>query len=161
MTTYTHMDKTQKDRWLPRLFDLYHNNMNAIAPSGLSYEDERAKWFDAVSPALDKAPRQILLCCSDGELGGYIQYYTRSELLMIEEVQLRADFQRSTVFLSLSRALIRMMPEEIHYVEAYADRRNFRSIDLMQRLGMEQLIDEAGFAHFRGLTEKIQFKFLR
>lgn len=163
MMTYALLDKTQKDRWLPRLFALYYENMNPIAPSGLPYEEERAEWLDAVSPALDKAPRQILLCCKDGDLTGYIQYYTRGDLLMIEEVQISPECQSSTVFLTLARALIRMLPEGIRCVEAYADKRNSRSVALMQRLGMDRLQEPEGsaFVHLRGMAEKMRFKFLR
>ena len=161
MITYTHLDKTQKDQWLPRLFDLYYLNMSPIAPSGLSYEEERSQWLSAVSPALDKEPRQVLLCRNDGALAGFIQYYTRGALLMIEEVQLSGRFQGTTVFLALVRALMRLLPEGIGYVEAYADKRNHRSILLMQRLGMEQLQEDqdSPFAHFRGNAAGIRRMF--
>ena len=163
MITYTHPDKTQKDQWLPRLFDLYYLNMSPIAPSGLSYEEERSQWLSAVSPALDKAPRQILLCCKDDELAGYVQYYTREDLLMIEEVQISPDCQHSSVFRSLIRALIRLLPDGVRYVEAYADCRNRRSISLMERLGMTQLPQQEGprFVHLRGCAGEMQCKFLR
>ena len=154
MITYTHLDKTQKDQWLPRLFDLYYTNMIPIAPSDLDYDQERAQWLSAVSPALDKEPRQILLCCEDGKLAGYVQYYTRGELLMIEELQLADIYQRSTVFFSLIRALIRLLPEGICYVEAFADSRNHRSIRLMQKLGME-VLEETEFVHLRGHAVRI------
>ena len=157
MITYTLLNKSEKYTWLPRLFDLYYINMCSIAPSVLSREDERTQWLASVSPALDKAPRQILLCCSDGLLSGFIQYYTRGELLMIEEVQLTTDCQHSTVFLGFIRALIRQLPREIRYVEAYADKRNRRSIDLMHRLGMQELTEAEGspFLHFKGNAAKI------
>lgn len=163
MITYKLLDKSEKQLWLPRLFDLYYTNMNTIAPSGLSFYEDRSLWLGAVSPALDKGPRQILLCCKDGELAGYVQYYTLDDLLMIEEVQLTADFLSSTVFLSMVRALIRLLPEGIRYVEAYADIRNHRSIQLMQRLGME-LVPEpesSPFVHFRGVAEKVREKLTR
>ena len=147
--TYALLNKAEKDCWLPQLFDLFYRNMNTIAPSGMSYEEERAEWLSAVSPALDKAPRQILLCCEDGKLAGYIQYYTRGDLLMIEELQLAAIYQRSTVFFSLVRALVRLLPEGIRYVEAFADSRNRRSIALMKKLGME-ILEETEFVHLRG-----------
>lgn len=160
---YTLLDKSEKDNLLPELFDLYYNNMSQIAPSGLCYEAEQIQWPAAVSPALEKAPRQILLCRNGNDILGYIQYYTRDDLLMIEELQLRGDYQRSTVFISMVRALIRLLPEGIRYVEAYADIRNHRSIQLMQRLGME-LVPEpesSPFVHFRGVAEKVREKLTR
>ena len=152
--TYALLNKVEKAIWLPKLFDLYYSNMSRIAPSGLNYDKEREQWLSAVSPALDKAPRQILLCCEDGKLAGYIQYYTRGDLLMIEELQLAAIYQRSTVFFSLVRALVRLLPEGIRYVEAFADSRNRRSIALMKKLGME-ILEETEFVHLRGDAVRI------
>ena len=160
---YTLLDKSEKDNLLPELFDLYYNNMSQIAPSELCHEAEQIQWLAAVSPALEKAPRQILLCRNGNDILGYIQYYTRDDLLMIEELQLRGDYQRSTVFISMVRALIRLLPEGLRHVEAYADIRNHRSIQLMQRLGME-LVPEpesSPFVHFRGVAEKVREKLTR
>lgn len=161
MITHTLLDKSEKDNLLPELFDLYYNNMSQIAPSGLCYEAEQIQWLAAVSPALEKAPRQILLCRNGYDILGYIQYYTRDDLLMIEELQLRGDYQRSTVFISMVRALIRLLPEGLRHVEAYADKRNLASLALMQRLGMLMLNDEdESFAHLRGDAGKIRSLFL-
>ena len=85
MITFTYLDKTQKERWLPVLFDLFYDNMRHIAPSELPYEQEKKQWLTEVSPALEKAPRQIILCFADDALAGYVQYYTNGNLLMIEE----------------------------------------------------------------------------
>ena len=163
MLTYTLLNKAEKDRYLPLLFDLYHTNMHHIAPSGLSYEAERKEWLCAVSPALDKAPRQILLCRLDHELAGFVQYYTRQDLLMIEELQISPNFQHSTVFLSLVRALVRLLPDGISHVEAYAHKRNYRSIMLMQRLGMEEIPEpqDSMFVHLRGCSDRIKAAFLK
>ena len=163
MITYELLNKTKRPLWLPQLFDLYYHNMKAIAPSGLAYEEERREWLAAVSPALDKAPRQILLCLVDGKLEGYIQYYTREALLMIEEAQLSGSCRNSTAFLGMIRALVRLLPGEIRYVEAYAHRRNARSIALMRRLGMEGLPEpeSSPFVHFRGCIAEIRPRFIR
>ena len=59
---FCYLDKTEKDQWLPRLLDLLYENMRSIAPSGLTYQQEKDQFLAAVSPALDKAPRQIILC---------------------------------------------------------------------------------------------------
>ena len=43
---FCQLNKAQKEAWLPRLFDLLHENMHVIAPSGLSYADEKALWHE-------------------------------------------------------------------------------------------------------------------
>ena len=90
---------------------------------------------------------------------GYIQYYTREDLLMVEEVQIRKDHQGTLLFLRLCRQLLSALPEEIRVVEAYADPRNAKSLRLMARLGMEQLTYSGEFAHLRGDAEAIRKRF--
>lgn len=159
MISICFLDKGEKAQWLPRMFDLLYENMQEIAPSGLEYETERAEFLANVSPALEKAPRQVLLALEDGDLVGYVQYYTRQELLMVEEVQIRKDHQGTLLFLRLCRHLLAALPEEIRVVEAYADGRNDRSRRLMARLGMVELEASGGYLHLRGDASVIRNRF--
>ena len=83
------LDKSQKDRVLPALFALFYENMQPIVSFGRSYAAEEALWLQEVSPALDKAPRQIVLCWDGDRIAGYVQYYVREHMLMVEELQLK------------------------------------------------------------------------
>ena len=157
--TVTLMDKAEKAFWLPLLFDLLYDNMKDIAPSGAPYEVERGEFISNVSAALEKAPRQILLAAQGHVPVGYIQYYTRGELLMVEEVQIRKDYQNTLLFLRLCRELLKRLPAEIRVVEAYADPRNAESLGLMARLGMEKLADSGEFVHLRGDAVAIRKRF--
>ena len=155
MIRFSFLDKAEKDVWLPILYDLLYDNMQLIAPSGLPYEQEKAQWLSAVSPALEKEPRKIIMCISDDELVGYIQYYTRNDLLMIEEVQIKKPYQRTLVFHKMCKYLATIIPLDIEYIEAYADERNSYSQKLMKKLGMEQLNDTCspGFVRLRGKAD--------
>lgn len=155
MSRFTHLDKSQKDDWLPILFDLLYENMQEIVPSDLSYEQEKQQWLSNVSPALEKDPRQVLLCFSDDTLVGYIQYYTNKNLLMIEEMQIAKPYQRTTLFYSFCKHFSGMLPEEIERVEAYADPRNLHSRKLMAKLGMTEK-EEGKFIHLSGSAAKIR-----
>lgn len=152
MIRFTLLNKQDKDLWLPRLFDLLYDNMRSLAPSGLDRETEKQQYLAAVSPALDKAPRQILLCFCDDQLAGFLQYYTRDNLLMVEEVQLCPALRRTFIFYRMCAWLARQLPAGITVVEAYADTRNIPSRRLMEKLGMTQLPSPADspFVHFRG-----------
>lgn len=158
MVRFTTLDKQEKLLWLPRLFDLLHDNMNAVAPSGMSYDEEKELWLASVAPALDKEPRQIIMCFVDDELAGYIQYYTRDQLLMIEEMQIKKEYQRTMLFCCFCRHLVRLIPDNIIYLEAYADKRNIRSQALMHKLGMEKTDEKAvsPFVHYRGSLQKVR-----
>ena len=154
---FCYLDKSEKDHWLPKLFDLLYENMHAVSPSGLSYEQERKQWLSAVSPALDKAPRQIVLCFFGGELAGFIQYYIREQMLMVEEVQLKPKHQRTFLFYMLCKYLISVMPDYLQTIEAYADKRNLYSICLMKKLGMGpcECDSDSSFVHMRGRIEPL------
>lgn len=146
------MDKAHKERWLPLMFDLLYDNMRSIAPSGLSRQQEQAQWLREVSPALDKPPRQVVLCLSGGVLCGFLQYYIRNDMLMVEELQLRRSCQCSTLFASVLKFMLSVVPQNVNTVEAYADRRNVRSIALMRRVGMDLCgnDDASPYVHFSG-----------
>lgn len=156
--TFSHLDKAEKEIWLPKLFDLLYDNMKAIAPSGLTYKEEKNLWLSNVSPAIDKAPRQIILCFDGDTLAGFIQYYIRNDLLMIEEIQLHRAYQRTTAFYRLCKFLQDSITESLSYIEAYADKRNTYSILIMKKLGMERLETDTHdpYLHFRGILEPIR-----
>ena len=156
MFQFTYLNKQEKEYWLPQLFDLLYDNMKTIAPSGKSYEAEKAEWLANVSPALEKAPRQVLLCFADGELEGFVQFYTRVELLMVEEVQLRKNYHHSFLFYRICKFLQNSLPMEITLVEAYAEKRNLYSQKLMQKLGMGVIGEDGPFVHLRGQAEPIR-----
>ena len=161
MFRFTYLNKQEKEHWLPKLFDLLYENMQSIASSGLSYQEEKRQWMEAVSPALEKAPRQIILCFAEEELAGYVQFYTRDNLLMVEEVQIAKAYHRSFVFYRLCRFLLEELPPEITVVEAYAEKRNLHSQRIMRKLGIEIVEEEGIFVHLRGDGKKIKEKYAK
>ena len=154
------LNKNDKEKWLPRLFDLLYDNMQYITPSNLSYEQEKRQWLANVSPALDKPARQIKMCFADDELVGYIQYYTNDGLLMIEEVQLKKEYHCTLTFYRICKSFIKELPADIEYVEAFADKRNVNSQKLMQKLGMKLVDINSEFVHLRGKASKIISRFI-
>ena len=163
MITCFLMDKTQKERWLPVLFDLYYKNMHQIAPTGLSYQEERTNWLSEVSPALDKDPRQIMLCLNECDLLGYIQYYTRGPLLMIEEVQMIPAYHRTLLFHRMCKYLHSQLPQNIEKIEAYADIRNTYSRNIMNKMGFRETNEATypGLVHLRADACTVVRHFIR
>lgn len=156
------LDKSEKDKWLPKLFELYYSNMSEIAPSGLSFEEERKLWLSEVSPALDKAPRQVLLCTDGDKLLGYIQYYTRNDLIMLEELQIRKDYQRTLLFFRMCRYLAKRLSPDILHIEAFAHKQNAKSLELMKKLGILPLDEkDCLFVHLRGSADIAKKRFLQ
>jgi hypothetical protein len=163
MIEFKELNKSEKSSFLPLLFDIFYNNTTELAPSEKSYELQRDEWISEVSPALDKEPRKIILCYSDGELAGFVMYYTRADLLMVEELQLKKKFQRTRMFYLLCKHLMSVLPSDISIVEAYALKNNLNSQGIMQYLGMDFVSHEEKFSlvHLRGSAQKIKQRFSR
>ena len=156
------LDKTQKDCWLPKLFEILYHNMKDIAPSGVSYEEEREEWLSAVGPALDKAPRQIVLIHAGASLVGYFQYYVNGGIFMVEEIQIVPEYQGTTLLFALFRFLGNVLPDEIETLAAYAHKSNVRSQRIMKKLGMEQAGEnEDEFYYFKGDFRPLAARFCK
>lgn len=152
------LDKETEMHLMEQLFDLLYENMLPIAPSGLSYEEEKEQWLSEVVPAMAKAPRQIVLLFDGDVLAGYLQYYINNGLFMVEEIQLRKDCRSTSLFASLWKLMSRIIPEDTRFIEAYADPRNHLSRHLMEKLGMEPVKDGPypHLLHFRGSLDRIR-----
>ncbi len=160
MTTFTYLNKNEKEKFLPKLFDLLYDNMREIAPTDLTYEQEKAQWLGNVSPALDKSARQIIMCFDDEKLIGYIQYYINDKMIMVEELQLKKAYHCTLTFYRFCKNLIGTLPADIKYIEAFADKRNINSQKLMNKIGMEFIDITSNFVHMRGNVNEIINRFI-
>ena len=137
---FTYLDKKELDFWLTELFDILYSNMSLIAPTGCTYEEDFAEWKSNVYPAMQKEPRQIILMYVDQSLVGYFQYYVNAvtNALMMEEIQIKKELQKSGLFTAFYQWLVKELPREILYVEAYADKKNERSQGILKHLGLAE-----------------------
>lgn len=158
MLIIDYLDKNDKLFWLPKLFDLMCENMRHISSNALTYKEQCNRWIKTISDALEKPNRMIIVCFIDGFLAGFVQYYTRNDLIMIEELQIEKNYHSSALLLHICRFLLEKTSDDIAYIEAYAERENFHSQNIMCRLGMKKLDDtsDSHFLHFRGTVEKIR-----
>ena len=125
---FSYLNKNEKNVFLPTLFDLLYENMKTIAPFTQTHDAEKSQWLAEVSSALDKEPRQIILCSINDEVVGFIMYYVQKNMLMIEEFQLKKTHQRTLLFHCFCKHVLSVMPDDLRSVEAYADKRNIASI---------------------------------
>lgn len=154
------LDKTWKDNWLPQLFDILYNNMRDIVPSHMPYHEEKEQWLAEVGPAMDKAPRQIVLIYKGENITGYFQYYVYGGVFMVEEIQIVKEYQHTTLFFALIRYLKRILPAEIETIAAYAHKLNLGSQAIMKKLGMEQMETiEGEYCFYKGDFAPVACKF--
>ncbi len=166
MPRFSLMDKARFSEFAPELFRLLHGNMDPIAPSGLSYEEEYRCWREAVGDGLKADARKIILIRENrsDRLLGFLQYYTNPAVLMIEELQIVPDYQSSANILrGLIPFLLSAIPADLQYIEAFVHKQNTRSIALQQKLGME-IVDTAqngALFHLRGSYPEFRNRFIR
>ena len=157
MISFVNLNKNQKSHYLPLLFDILYSNMKDIAPTDVSYDKQKNEFLTEVSEALEKEPRRIILCYKDNDLAGFMMYYTRHDLLVIEEVQLKKEYQRTRLFSLLCKHMKSILPDSIVQVESYVEKRNSNSLTLQKKLGME-VIDEINddILHLKGEAKTIK-----
>ena len=155
------LDKFHKDSVLPLLFAIMHANMSKIAPTGNSYEEDLSFWLSCVSPELEKEPRRILLLYDGEEIAGFFQYFVNNGLFMMEEIQFCDAYKGSGAFRELFAYLTSVIPENTELVEAYANKSNHKSIEILKHLGLEIIGEnKTGKSyHFRGRYENILRKY--
>lgn len=154
-----YLDKVNELGMLEELFDLYFENMNAIAPEEAPYEAQKREWVACIGDALTKDPRQIMLIYAEGKLAGFCMYYINKGILMIEELQLRSEYQRTAALLPLCRHF-RKRRELIEFVECFAHKQNGHSRKLIGKWGMEPVgqTPDGGIIHFKGPAERVFHK---
>ena len=152
---FNFLDKQKVSNTLPVLFNILYENMEKIAPFGKSYEEAKTEWLGQLNPAMKKDRRQIVLMYDGDALAGYAQYYTNDTILMIEEIQLKPKYQRRMLLYEFCKFMKAILPSDITYIKAYADKRNINSQKLMEALGMI-IVDETGeFYQYQGFYQKL------
>jgi hypothetical protein len=61
---------------------------------------------------------------------------------MIEEIQLKPEYQRTMLLYEFCKFMKAIVPSEIIYIEAYTDKRNTNSQKLMRDLNMKIINDD-------------------
>ena len=86
------------------VFDILFTNMNEIAPTGNSYEDDRQMWLSSMT-SVQRKEKQILLMYVGEILAGYFQYCIERDTMLIEEIEIAPDYQRTEYLSELRRLL--------------------------------------------------------
>ena len=139
MLKFILLDKSKFEAVSTAIFGILAENMSAIAPTGSTYEKDYELWFKAVGNGLKNELRQIILINYGDALIGFFQYYVNDGLFMMEEVQIAPQFQGKDVFRKLFGFIFSILPGNIEIVEAYANKQNIKSQDILQRLGLRQI----------------------
>ncbi len=138
---FVYLDKQKIDGYTEELFKILHSNMSLIAPTGNSYNEDFAMWASEIVSALKKDQRQIILMYVDRTLAGYFQYYINADTnsFMMEEIQIKKSYQRSGLFAEFFKWLLKQLPKNIMYVEAFANKKNHKSQAVLTHMGFVKM----------------------
>ena len=94
--SFCSFDETKSDILLPQMFEILSTNMSKIAPTGNSYEEDKKIWLSYMGPNLKR--KQIILMYFGEVLVGYFQYSLNESTVLIEEIEILPDYQRTLLF---------------------------------------------------------------
>ncbi len=134
------------------IFNILADNMNVIAPTGNSIEEDYRCWYDAVSVGLQREERQIILIKDNGKIIGFFQYYINADTFMMEEIQFKTEYQGKGIFRELYGFVFSNIKKDIEFVEANASINNVKSIGILEKFGLSNIgLNKNGRSyHFKG-----------
>lgn len=136
MITFKLLSKNDAESVCTSLFKILHSNMSVIAPTGNSFEEDLALWSAAFKMQLNDDARQVVLIY-DNELIGYFQYSLKDKTFMMEDIQFAKAYQGTGVFRKLYSYLVRIVPSDMLYAEAYVSKQNEKSQNVCKHLGLK------------------------
>lgn len=134
---FCRLDKANAVQVFPELFQILHTNMSRIALSPNSYEEDEAMWLSYVLPQTQQENLQFLLMYVGNILAGYFQYSVNGDILMVDEVEIKPEYQRTRLFYQLCIYLCNQLSPDIRFVESYVNKQNENSLRIHQKLGIE------------------------
>ncbi len=150
--TFSYLNKPDFSIVANDIFNILADNMEIIAPTGNTREEDYKCWYEGVINGLKRDERQIVLIENADKIIGFFQYYTNADTFMMEEIQLKSDYHGRNIFRELYGFLILNINKDIKFVEAYANITNHKSIGILEQLGLSKIgMNKNGRCfHFRG-----------
>ncbi len=133
------LNKRDSDKTTAVLFDILHGNMSVIAPTGERYEDDKKLWISSITDALNNPQRNIIVITHEAEIIGFFMYSISNDLLKMEEIQLRSKYHGKGIFRKLYFYLFTLIPDNVKFVEAFANKQNHKSQGILTNLGLKQV----------------------
>lgn len=152
--SFRYLRVEELEQQLPQVFDILYTNMTALAPSGESYQDDRRMWESYIVPALKAGSVQLLLMFAEENLAGYAQYSLRENTLLMDEVEIKPEYQRTMLFYRFCQYMMGMIPEEICYIESYVNKKNQNSLSIHSKLGLTIVGENRSGSSWRMRGEK-------
>lgn len=127
--------------------------MNEIAPTGNSLEEDYEFWFNNLHKRLLNENCSIIAFTLLGSVIAYFQFSSFENTFLIEEIQIKQDFQiHYNIVGKIIKLLPTIIPSNTLYIEAYANENNKVSARILSKAGFEIVgTSKSGKSHlYRG-----------
>ena len=160
MVEFSYLEKNELDKYARMLFSILFDNMVNIAPTGNSREEDYKSWYKAVCGEMQSDKRHIIVISNGNmkEIIGFFKYSTNESVFTMEEIQIKRSYQgKYNIFKTLYGFVLEHIAEEIRFVEAYADKKNTKSLGILGKLGLSIIGENKnGISyHLRGTYEAL------
>ncbi len=155
MVDFHFLRQYEFEQYADGLFSILYDNMSQIAPTGNSREEDFLFWFEANKEGLENANRHIIVSVQKEthEIVGYFQYTVQNNVFLMEEIQIRKTYQgKYNIFERIYGLALANISEDVDVVEAYANKKNTKSIAILGKLGLSIVGENKNGTsyHFRG-----------
>lgn len=124
--------------YINEMFEILSGNMNEIAPTGNTFDEDFMSWSECVVTALQAGRRNIILIFSDEKLCGFFQYFVNDTTFRMDEIQFTKEYQGSGLFSELYRYLTTIIPPDTKFADAFSRKENKKSQGILKHLGLKE-----------------------
>lgn len=134
------------------IFSILANNMRVIAPTGNSFTEDYEIWLKSAVPVWREGKCSVILIFDVDILCGYFQYSFSDTTFKMEDIQFKPQYQGRGLFAELFHYLTSIIPQHIRYVDAFANKENIKSQEILKHLGLTVIGEnKSGRSfHFKG-----------
>lgn len=139
MVEFSYLEKNELDKYTRKLFSILFDNMVNIAPTGNSREEDYKSWYKAVCGEMQSNKRHIIVISTGNmtEIIGFFKYSINEYVFVMEDIQIKDSYRgKYNIFRTLYGFVLEHINEDIHFVEAYADKKNIKSLGILEKLGL-------------------------
>lgn len=122
--------------YIDEMFSILANNMNAVAPTGNTYEEDFLTWSECVKPIWHDGKRSVILIFCEDELCGFFQYFVNDSTFRMDEIQFKKEYQGCGLFTELYRYLTTIIPTCTKYADAFTRKENLKAYGILNHLGL-------------------------
>ncbi len=130
------------DLYAEDLFAILWGNMNEIAPSGCSYDEDFAVWSEYNHTVTESGERKTILFIDEesDRIVGYFQYRLDGTILWFDEIESLKIYQgKGLIYRPLLKSLLPLLPMCIETYQAYIHKNNSRSSGILEAMGARMI----------------------